>query len=222
MRSWARARAAVLAFCALALASGAWAQKIQAQKAAAKRSNELTLAGLRPGVDRVARAKAKFGIKDMNQADGELTWKCGEWKLTLDLGERSAIRTILVTEDKAPSIPVDRANPRKDEELPIPCYLKISATTLELDRGKGWDIRNLWVTGKGLALADSSERVLSLYGQPDSRSPSTKEGQPLELWYYAFDWAGADVPQVMEVLCTKEADGKPGRVVEITLAGPSL
>jgi hypothetical protein len=42
------------------------------------------------------------------------------------------------------------------------------------------------------------------------------------LWYYAFDWAGADVPQVMEVLCTREADGKPGRVVEITLAGPSL
>jgi hypothetical protein len=26
----------------------------------------------------------------------------------------------------------------------------------------------------------------------------------------------------MEVLCTREADGKPGRVVEITLAGPSL
>jgi len=26
----------------------------------------------------------------------------------------------------------------------------------------------------------------------------------------------------MEVLCTKEADGKPGRVVEITLAAPSL
>ncbi|HEV2101325.1 MAG TPA: hypothetical protein VGR58_00970 [Candidatus Acidoferrum sp.] len=42
------------------------------------------------------------------------------------------------------------------------------------------------------------------------------------MWYYAFDWAGADVPQVMEVLCTRETDGKPGRVVEITLAGPSL
>jgi len=58
--------------------------------------------------------------------------------------------------------------------------------------------------------------------EPDSRSPSTKDGQPLELMYYPFDWAGPDVPQVMEVLCTKEADGKPGRVVEITLAAPSL
>jgi hypothetical protein len=30
------------------------------------------------------------------------------------------------------------------------------------------------------------------------------------------------MPQVMELLCTREAGGKPGRVVEITLAGPSL
>jgi hypothetical protein len=69
--------------------------------------------------------------------------------------------------------------------------------------------------------ADIGERI-QIYGQPDSRSPSTKGGQPLELWYYAFDWAGADVPQVMEVLCTREADGKPGRAAEIALAGLSL
>ena len=69
---------------------------------------------------------------------------------------------------------------------------------------------------------DNAARVVALYGQPDSRSPSTKDGQPLELMYYAFDWAGPDVPQVMEVLCTKAAEGKPGRVMEITLAAPSL
>jgi hypothetical protein len=40
--------------------------------------------------------------------------------------------------------------------------------------------------------------------------------------YYAFDWAGPDVPQVMEVLCSKEKDGQSGRVLEITLAAPSL
>ena len=34
--------------------------------------------------------------------------------------------------------------------------------------------------------------------------------------------AGPDVPQVMEVLCTAEKDGEPGRVVEITLAAVSL
>jgi len=61
-----------------------------------------------------------------------------------------------------------------------------------------------------------------MQGEQDLKSPSTRDGQPLELWYYAFDWAGADVPQVMEVLCTKEKDGQPGRVVEITLAASSL
>jgi len=79
-----------------------------------------------------------------------------------------------------------------------------------------------WKTGRGLALEAPSSRVIQLYGEPDSRSPSTKAGRKLELLYYAFDWAGADVPQVMEVLCTVEDDGKPGRVVEITLAAPSL
>jgi hypothetical protein len=40
----------------------------------------------------------------------------------------------------------------------------------------------------------------------------------LDLLYYAFDWAGTRVPQVMEVYC----DHATGRVVEITLAFPSL
>ena len=71
-------------------------------------------------------------------------------------------------------------------------------------------------------MGDAAQRVVELYGEPESRSPSTKDGQPLELMYYAFDWAGPDVPQVMEVLCTKTAGGKPGRVMEITLAAPSL
>ena len=79
-----------------------------------------------------------------------------------------------------------------------------------------------WKTGLGLRVNDLAPKVVQLYGPPDSKSPSTRDGQPLELWYYAFDWAGPDVPQVMEVLCTREQDGKPGRVVEITLAAPSL
>lgn len=79
-----------------------------------------------------------------------------------------------------------------------------------------------WKTGRGLRLRQPSASLLTLYGEPDSKSPSTKGGQPLELWYYAFDWAGQDVPQVMEVVCTKEEPGKPGLVVEITLAASSL
>jgi hypothetical protein len=79
-----------------------------------------------------------------------------------------------------------------------------------------------WRTGRGLRVRDECSRTVALYGNPDSRSPSTKGGQPLELLYYAFDWAGPDVPQVMQVVCTPEKDSQPGRVVEITLAASSL
>src|SRR5262249_13115198 len=79
-----------------------------------------------------------------------------------------------------------------------------------------------WATGKGLRLGSPMSQVLRLYGKPDSRGPSTKGGQQLELLYYAFDWAGPDVPQVMEVVCTVGKEGEPGRVVEITLAASSL
>ena len=82
--------------------------------------------------------------------------------------------------------------------------------------------RAQWISGRGLRIGDSMERVVALYGDPDSRSPSTKAGKQLELLYYAFDWAGPDVPQVMQVLCTAAKDGKPRKVVEITLAAASL
>ena len=44
------------------------------------------------------------------------------------------------------------------------------------------------------------------------------EGRELEFLFYAFDWAGPEVPQVMEVTCERST----GRVVKITLAFPSL
>jgi hypothetical protein len=64
--------------------------------------------------------------------------------------------------------------------------------------------------------------MVQLDEQQDSRSPSTRDGQPLELMYYAFDWAGPDVPQVLEVLCTRDKDAQLGRVIEITLASSGL
>jgi hypothetical protein len=158
----------------------------------------------------------------MTAADGVLVWHCGNWELRLDLEGKSGIRAVTLTE--VGSVKTKTENPPSDQvsEIPLPCYLKISSTALDLEKGKGLNFKNSWTTGKGLALGDLAEKVAQLYGEPDSRSPSTKDGQPLELWYYAFDWAGPDVPQVMEVLCTKEKEGQPGRVVEITLAAPSL
>jgi len=73
-----------------------------------------------------------------------------------------------------------------------------------------------WKTSRGLKLHDSKIRVLELYGAPDSIGPSTLDGREVELLFYSFDWAGPDVPQVMEVTIER------GRVVQILLAAQSL
>jgi hypothetical protein len=181
---------------AVSIAEAQTATKPSAKKAPTHRTNELTLAGLRPGVDHVARAIAKYKTPAFGtRGETSFGWDdiCRVESLFLDTEASGKVMTIRVSShDKWTTADCDR--------LP----------------------RSPWRTGHDLAVYDSTNRLLQLYGSPDSKSPSTRDGQPLELWYYAFDWAGENVPQVMEVLCTREADGKAGRVVEITLAAPSL
>ena len=223
------------AFCALCLVTmiatvqtvahpfkGEARQKPTPKATAAKKANELTLAGLRPGRDSVTKAKTKFGTKNMSATDGVIFWSCGDWKMTLDLDARTAVRAVIVSDSTFGKGHPQAPPWHQAKNIPIPCYLQTTSTAVSVEKGEGLNLKNLWTTGKGLALGDPVERLTSLYGAPDSRSPSTKDGQPLELWYYAFDWAGPDVPQVMEVVCTREKDGQAGRVVEITLAAPSL
>ena len=178
-----------------ALASGQSTPKPVAKKAAASRANELTLAGLRPGVDTLSRAIAKYKAPEIGKkGETQFSWEdvCRVESLFLDTDASGTVETIRVA-----------SHPK--------------STMADCDKTP----RSPWRTGRGLAVYDSARRVMELYGEPDSRSPSTRDGQPLELWYYQFDWAGADVPQVMEVLCSKK-DGQLSQVVEITLAAPSL
>jgi hypothetical protein len=197
-------RRALLAVALLTAVAGAQtAPKSGAKKASAHRANELTLAGLQPGRDALHRAvKLLGGYVQIDPSDAKGTtdkaqavWmdNCRGLLLSVDLDTGKDIQVVRLS----------TANWLRADCEPIKALSR-------------------WKTGHGLRVGDDATKMGELYGEPDSRSPSTKEGQPLELWYYAFDWAGADVPQVMEVLCTREADGKPGRVVEITLAGPSL
>ena len=166
-----------------------------------RRFNEFTLAGLRPGRDKLAKAIRMFGRPDTRSADRQSAgWSFeragGAFYLNLDLDKADVVQFIRVSTNDGPS-------------------------GVNLAKHTGLE-NSSWGSGRGLALGATGSRVLQLYGDPDSRSPSAKDGRKLELLYYAFDWAGSDVPQVMEVLCTVEDDGKPGRVVEITLAAPSL
>jgi hypothetical protein len=197
MRFWRRGSVALMAV-ACGVASGQAPQPKPAGKiATARKANELTLAGLRPGRDSKSHAMQLYrkpnSAKDSQ--DGQLSWaECQTQTLTMDIDAEGKIQVI-------------RATAVEDRGVSIDC------NSVALSQ---------WKTGHGLRVGDAATKVIQLYGQPDSRSPSTKDGQPLELWYYAFDWAGPDVPQVMEIVCTKEKDGEAGRVVEITLAAPSL
>ena len=159
--------------------------------------NETLLAGLRPGRDTFAVAEKRF--KSKNLAEGQETgikeWRdeCSGRSIRLELDAKSMIQSVTIT-------------------------------TLGFQEGKCSDKRadfldpKNWVTGVGLRIGDSQDRIVDFYGEPNSSGPAAKNGQELELMFYQFDWAGSDVPQVMEVLCARDT----GRVVEITLAFPSL
>jgi hypothetical protein len=186
-------------FLGAAVASGRHSkQQTAAKSVAVHRANEYTLAGLRPGIDRLGRATVLLKKADANSntQDAQLTWtdSCHHERLILTYDAEKKIQVIRIT---------SLSNQGKSA-----CASVSTPST--------------WKTGQGVKLLDSVQKLLQLYGPPDSKSPSTRDGQPLELWYYAFDWAGPDVPQVMEVLCTRDSDGQPGRIVEITLAAPSL
>jgi hypothetical protein len=160
------------------------------------RNDELTLAGLRPGRDALTKAEHLFS-KPVSRGDSGTVWRDGCRHEALSIFTDSDGTIVQVTVAEA--------------------ALDAKHECASSGAGPG-----PWITGHGLVIGDSSARVLALYGQPGTRGPSTKGGQQLELFYYAFDWAGPDVPQVMTVLCTPDGDGKLGRVVEITLAAPSL
>ena len=152
---------------------------------------------MRPGRDTFAIAQKRFKAKIVSEEpnSGSKEWRdvCSGRSIRLEVDAKSVIQSVTLT-------------------------------TLDMQEGKCSDRRpdfldpKFWLTGLGLRMGDSQDRVVALYGEPNSGGPASKNGQELELMYYQFDWAGADVPQVMEVLCARDT----GRVVEITLAFPSL
>jgi len=196
MKFWLCASLALTA-ASVAVAAGARVPSPGAGQATVRHTNEILLAGLRPGRDTFAMAEKRFKTKSISE---EANSKSKEWRddcsgrsIRLEIDTKSVIQSVTIT-------------------------------TLGTQEGKCSDRRpdfldpKFWLTGLGLRMGDSQDRVVGLYGEPNSSGPASKNRQELELLYYQFDWAGSDVPQVMEVLCARDT----GRVVEITLAFPSL
>ena len=163
-----------------------------------KRPNELTLAGMRPGHDKIAAPQKKFRELDRDESvTDELVWGdiCTHRELRVELNASKVVQVVTVDDNYKPEIAA--------KCLPIvmaPSRLKLLAT------------------GHGLQLGDPCDRVGEIYGKPESESPSVRGSEQLELWLYSFDWAGAGVPQVMEVSCNAASK----KVVAITLAASTL
>jgi hypothetical protein len=162
------------------------------------RHNELRLARLEPGKDTLAAAVAIFGPHYrpvFPDSPDLIAWvdRQHERVVRIEVSRDKVIETITVSA-------IDSLLREKGEVVPAALSFRRLAT------------------GRGLGLGDTAQRVLALYGPPNSRGPSTRGSRELEFLFYAFDWAGPDVPQVMEVYC----DARTGRVLEITLAAPTL
>jgi hypothetical protein len=200
MRFWLCASLAIAAVSAAAAAGARISPPRSAGQtlaSAGHQPNETLLAGLRPGRDTFAMAEKRFKAKNLSDEpnSGSKEWRddCSGRSIRLEVDAKSVIQSVTLT-------------------------------TLGTQEGKCSDRRpdfldpKFWLTGLGLRMGDSQDRVVGLYGEPNSSGPASKNGQELELLYYQFDWAGSDVPQVMEILCARDS----GRVVEMTLAFPSL
>jgi hypothetical protein len=168
-----------------------------AARSTTRRANETLLAGLRPGRDTFAIAEKRLKSKNLSgdQESGYREWRdeCSGRAIRVDLDAKSVIQSITIT------------------------TLEEQSGTCGEKRAEFLDPKN-WATGLGLHIGDSQDRIVGVYGEPNSSGPASKNGKDLAMMYYQFDWAGSDVPQVMEILCARDT----GRVVEITLAFPSL
>ena len=195
MKFWLWASLAIAAASA-ATAAGARIFLPGAGQSVTHHGNETMLAGLRPGRDTLAMAEKRFKTKNLSEESnsGSKEWRddCSGRSIRLEVDAKSVIQ-------------------------------RVTITTLGTQEGKCSDRRpdfldpQNWLTGLGLRMGDSQDRAVGLYGEPKSSGPASKNGQELDQMNYQFDWAGSDVPQVMELLCARDT----GRVVEITLAFPS-
>lgn len=162
------------------------------------RVNELTLAGLRPGHDKVPAAMKEFRDLERDAAVTDAhVWGdiCMHRELRVEADANGLVKTVTVGSKYKPEI-----------------MAKCTASVMDPKRLK------LIASGHGLQLGDACRRIEEIYGTAESRSPSVKGSDKLELYLYTFDWAGPDVPQVMEVSC----DAATQTVTEITLAASSL
>jgi hypothetical protein len=179
-------------------AVAALAMQVGSQAERKGRVNELTLAGLRPGHDSISAPAEEFRDLTLDAAVTDAyVWGdiCTHRELRVETGASGGVKTVSVASKYKPEI-----------------MAKCAASVMDPKRLK------LIASGHGLQLGDACGRIEEMYGKAESRSPSVAGSDKLELYLYKFDWAGTDVPQVMEVSC----DASSQTVAGITLAAATL
>jgi hypothetical protein len=167
-----------------------------------KRVNELTLAGLRPGNDSLEKASKRFGKESKIGAPDDPnahSWpiNCFVDDLEVEAEPNGIIGNVTVC-----------FSSNLTGRIVVDCD----------DRVASRKFRSQFGSGRNLLLHDRCGRIEEIYGRAESRSPSVKGNDKLELYLYKFDRAGTDVPQVMEVSC----DASSQTVAQITLAAATL
>jgi len=176
-----------------------------------RRANELTLVGLRPGRDTLATAQKRFKAKYASDSSNGLSGSGASGGASVATisklwGDACTGRQLILAADEHAVI----------QEITI-SSLGPKNGKCESGRFDELDMKD-WFTGRGLSLGDPRNRVTDMYGEPNSSGPSEKGSTELEYLHYSFDWAGDDVPQVLEIYCARDT----GRVLEISLAFPRL
>lgn len=162
------------------------------------RVNELTLAGLRPGRDKIVEPQKSFRELTLDpDSKDALVWGdiCTHRQMRIEVDADKKIQTITLSYGYK-------------SEIRAKCLPTVSSP----------EVLKLVQSGHGLDLGDACIRVSQIYGKAESQSPSVKGNERLKLLFYSFDWAGSDVPQVLEVTCNPATN----QVVEIMLAAASL
>ena len=132
-----------------------------------RRVNELTLASLRPGRDKVPAAAKEF--RDLERdpvVTDAYVWGdiCMHRELRVEADASGVVKTVTVGSKYKPEI-----------------MAKCAASVLEPKRLK------LIASSHGLQLGDACGRIEEIYGKAESRSPSVKGSDKLELYLYTFD-----------------------------------
>ncbi|HUX67425.1 MAG TPA: hypothetical protein VMV31_08040 [Terriglobales bacterium] len=156
--------------------------------------NELTLAAIRPGRDRLATVLARWGRAFTHPSPDEgdvYVWCDARQRLQFSV-ENSAQGA---RHDTIQAVTVNRLL----GPLPPHCAAHLPAALAR--------------TGRGVRLGDTAQQLKQVYGKPFFDGPASWDGRDVHLIVFNFSWAGSDRPQILE-----SSFDAAGRLVKLTLS----